>query len=64
MSCARRTASTDASSYFGADPQIEIDKVTVDDNGGDGQLILVGDLLDLALQVTNDGNVALSGKWR
>ena len=36
----RRTASTDASSYFGADPQIEIDKVTVTQYSGDGQIIL------------------------
>ena len=58
LGVSREDCEDDASSYFGADPQIEIDKTT---NGGDGQLILVGTSLTWRYEVTNDGNVALSG---
>ena len=64
---------TDASSYFGADPQIEIEKRTlegattagtvVDDftnNASDGASILVGEAVTWIYQVTSVGNVDLS----
>ena len=53
----REDCETDSSSYFGADPQIEIDKTT---NGADGQTILVGQAITWTYTVTNDGNVGLS----
>jgi uncharacterized repeat protein (TIGR01451 family) len=51
----------DASSYFGADPQISIAKVTVDGaSSGDGLNILTGESIKWRYTVTNAGNVALS----
>ncbi|WP_185973348.1 MULTISPECIES: hypothetical protein [unclassified Mesorhizobium] len=51
----------DASSYFGADPQIVIDKVTVDDGAkGDHLTILTNEPISWEYTVTNGGNVALS----
>lgn len=53
---------TDDSSYFGADPEIAINKVTVDDGTkGDGLNILSGEAISWEYTVTNAGNVALSG---
>lgn len=53
---------TDGSSYFGADPEIAINKVTVDDGTkGDGLNILSGEAISWEYTVTNVGNVALSG---
>ncbi|RWL95844.1 MAG: hypothetical protein EOR68_19645 [Mesorhizobium sp.] len=52
---------TDGSSYFGADPEIAIDKVTVDDGAvGDGLKILSGEAISWKYTVTNAGNVALA----
>jgi uncharacterized repeat protein (TIGR01451 family) len=52
---------TDASSYFGADPQIAITKVTVDGStSGDGLNILTGETISWKYTVSNVGNVALS----
>ncbi|TRC85879.1 hypothetical protein FJV80_16365 [Mesorhizobium sp. WSM4310] len=51
----------DGSSYFGADPQIVIDKVTVDGaEKGDNLTILTGEPISWEYTVTNGGNVALS----
>ncbi|TGV34119.1 hypothetical protein EN829_020730, partial [Mesorhizobium sp. M00.F.Ca.ET.186.01.1.1] len=53
---------TDGSSYFGADPEIAINKVTVDGaTSGDGLNILSGEAISWKYTVTNVGNVALSG---
>ncbi|MDX8535170.1 hypothetical protein RFM41_29675 [Mesorhizobium sp. VK25A] len=53
---------SDGSSYFGADPEIAINKVTVDDGiKGDGLNILSGEAISWEYTVTNAGNVALSG---
>ena len=54
-------SATDPSNYFGANPGINIDKVT--NNGavqGDGLLIQQGSAIDWLYTVTNTGNVALS----
>ncbi|TPK55940.1 hypothetical protein FJ546_28485 [Mesorhizobium sp. B2-4-19] len=51
----------DGSSYFGANPQIVIDKVTVDGAAkGDALTILTGEPISWEYTVTNGGNVALS----
>ena len=47
----------DASSYFGAEPKIAIDKLT---NGTDGSLIPVGSDLIWTYKVTNIGNIPLT----
>ena len=50
------------SSYFGATPQIEIDKVTVwGSSSGDGILAIAGDPITWRYTVTNVGNVPLAG---
>jgi hypothetical protein len=63
---------SDPSGYFGADPQIAIQKVTLDGTtsaatvasdyaaGGDGRTILSGEAVSWIYAVTNVGNVALS----
>ena len=48
---------TDTSSYFGADPQIAIVKVT---NGSDGPILITGTTVTWTYKVTNVGNVRLS----
>lgn len=48
---------TDDANYFGANPVIDIDKVT---NGSDGPSISEGDSVTWAYTVTNKGNVNLS----
>jgi hypothetical protein len=51
----------DTSSYFGADPQIAVAKVTVDGTyTGDGISILTGESIKWRYTVANVGNVALS----
>ncbi|MER8753448.1 hypothetical protein NKH57_30290, partial [Mesorhizobium sp. M1050] len=53
---------TDGSSYFGAAPDIHIEKVTVDGAlKGDNLTILTGEAISWEYTVTNGGNVALSG---
>ncbi len=58
---APRSAS-DSSSYFGADPQIDIVKKTVGSDGseGDNVFILINGAVTWKYYVTNTGNVALS----
>ena len=54
-------SASDGSSYFGADPQIAIVKVTVDNGtSGDELNILTGESIKWRYTVTNVGNVALS----
>jgi len=48
---------TDTSSYFGADPQIALDKLT---NGTDGALVPVGNDVVWTYKVTNLGNIELT----
>ncbi|MFT3892848.1 MAG: hypothetical protein QM730_14545 [Anaerolineales bacterium] len=57
----RFDSARDGSSYFGADPQLTILKVTVDDaTSGDGLNILTGEAISWKYTVTNTGNVTLS----
>ena len=57
----RTDTETDTSSYFGADPQIAIDKVTVaGTESGDDLVILTGESIIWRYSVTNVGNVPLS----
>jgi uncharacterized repeat protein (TIGR01451 family) len=57
----RTDTATDGSSYFGADPQIAIDKVTVyGATSGDGLSILTGEAIGWRYTVTNTGNVTLT----
>lgn len=53
---------TDDSSYFGASPQIDIDKKTVGSDGseGDNVFVLFGGTVTWNYYVTNTGNVTLS----
>src|SRR5260221_305603 len=57
-----RTASAnDPSNYFGANPQIAINKVTFDGaTSGDGMIIHAGDAISWKYTVTNPGNEPLS----
>ena len=69
----RTDIETDASSYLGADPQIAIEKRTLDgtttagtvdsdftNDAGDGNSILIGEAVTWIYQVTSVGNVDLS----
>src|SRR5205823_2983411 len=57
----RTPAANDPSSYFGANPQIAINKVTVDGAiSGDGITIKAGDAISWKYTVTNPGNEPLS----
>ncbi|MFO0912375.1 MAG: lamin tail domain-containing protein [Pirellulales bacterium] len=56
---AQRSASdTDGSSYFGAGPSLDLTVLT---NGSDGPNILTGNNVTWTYQVTNTGNVTLTG---
>ncbi|OYX44933.1 MAG: hypothetical protein B7Z02_03725, partial [Rhodobacterales bacterium 32-67-9] len=52
---------SDPSHYFGADPSLSIDKVTIDQNGnvGDSLGVLAGSDVTWQYTVTNTGNVAI-----
>ena len=54
---------TDPSHYFGAAPSIDIEKATNGEDADDppGVFALEGDPVSWSYEVTNDGNVALSG---
>jgi uncharacterized repeat protein (TIGR01451 family) len=58
----RTDTATDTSSYFGANPQIDIVKKTVGSDGteGDNVFVLIGATVTWKYYVTNTGNVALS----
>ncbi len=51
------TSDNDPSNHFGADPSIDIDKVT---NGADGLTILAGSPITWTYTVTNTGNVDIA----
>jgi plastocyanin len=55
-------SASDPSHYFGADPQIGLQKLTNDQDAdvAPGPYILVGDLVSWTYEVSNPGNVALS----
>src|SRR5260221_2856571 len=54
-------SANDPSNYFGANPQIAINKVTVDGaTSGDGLTILTGEPISWKYTVTDPGNVPLS----
>ncbi len=55
-------SATDTSSYFGANPQIDIVKTTVGSNGteGDGVWVVINEQVVWNDDATNTGNVALS----
>ena len=55
----RESTATDSSGYFGADPQIDLEKVTVyKSTSGDGLLIRAGDAVSWEYRVSNSGNIA------
>ncbi|MDX1613196.1 MAG: hypothetical protein R3300_02735, partial [Candidatus Promineifilaceae bacterium] len=55
-------SASDPSHYFGADPQVELEKLTngQDADSGTGPYILVGDLVSWTYIITNSGNVPLT----